>query len=102
MTYITACLCAVIFTRLFTYKRGGARFRRWVSAVASLMMGACGAMVIYTMTGQIVMGWHEWPVAVLLTVVAVALLQNGGNLARLITIPNEWDGKTDRRARDGS
>lgn len=89
LSWIGAVLCSVIFVRLFTYRRGGARFRRGVSLCAALMMGACGAMVVYIVTGQTQISEHDWPLLVLLGVLAYSLLTSGGNLATVVLAP-DW------------
>ena len=94
LSWIGAVLCAVIFVRLFTYRRGGARFRRGVSLCAALMMGACGAMVVYILTGKTSLHLHDWPLLVLLGVLAYSLLTSGGNLATVVLSPN-WAKSTE-------
>lgn len=100
LTYTVGALCAAIFVRLFTYRREGARFRRWVSVLAAVVMGCCGATVIYIVDGQLVFGWTAWPVVVLLGVLAASTLRCGGNLSAVLRGPDSWDGR-DRRTGEG-
>lgn len=96
LSWIGVILCAVIFVRLFTYRRDGARFRRGVSFCAVLMMAACGAMVVYLLTGKTSLHLHDWPLLVLLSVLAYSLMTSGGNLAQVILTARPWDGKERR------
>ena len=96
LSWIGIILCAVIFVRLFTYRRDGARFRRGVSLCAVLMMAACGAMVVYLLTGKTALHSHDWPLLVLLSVLAYSLLMSGGYLAQVILTARQWDGKERR------
>lgn len=89
LSWIGVILCAVIFVRLFTYRRDGARFRRGVSLCAVLMMAACGAMVVYLLTGKTALHSHDWPLLVLLAVLAYSLLTSSGNLATVVLTP-DW------------
>ncbi len=94
---ITMLLCLLIFVRLFSYQRGGARFRRGVSVAAVVVMGCTGAMVINILGGEVHVHADLWPIIGLLAVFAVGLLNARGNLARLLLI-DHWDGR-DRRHR---
>ena len=88
LSWVGIALCSVIFVRLFTYRRDGARFRRGVSLCAVLMMAACGAMVVYLLTGKTALHLHDWPLLVLLAVLAYSLLTSQGNLASVVLTPN--------------
>ncbi|WP_217476602.1 phage holin family protein [Stutzerimonas stutzeri] len=102
LTQATFLICAVVFLRLFTYRRGAARFRRGVSCVAMLVMGCAGAAVIYILTGELRVPVMAWPLVVLLAVFAWAVWQSGGNLAGAFR-PGGWDGverrQQERRSR---
>lgn len=91
LTQATFLVCAVLFARLFTYRRGTARFRRGVSCLAMLVMGSAGAAVIYILTGALRVPATAWPLVVLLAVFAWAVWQSGGNLAGAFR-PGGWDG----------
>lgn len=81
LTQTTFLICAVLFLRLFTYRRGASRFRRGVSCLAMLVMGCAGAAVIYILTGELHLPVMAWPLVVLLAAFAWAVWQSGGNLA---------------------
>lgn len=89
LSWVGVILCAMIFVRLFTYRRDGARFRRGVSLCAALMMAACGAMVVYLATGKTSLDANDWPQIVLLSILAYSLLTSGGNLATVVLAP-DW------------
>ncbi|TLX65084.1 phage holin family protein [Stutzerimonas nosocomialis] len=96
LTQAMFLICAVLFLRLFTYRRRGARFRRGVSCLAMLVMGCAGAAVIYILTGELRVPAMAWPLVVLLAVFAWAVWQSGGNLAGAFR-PSGWDGVERRR-----
>ncbi|WP_179484902.1 phage holin family protein [Stutzerimonas kunmingensis] len=98
LTQVTFLICLVLFVRLFTYRRGAARFRRGVSCLAMLVMGCAGAAVIYILTGELRVPAMAWPLVVLLAVFAWAVWQSGGNLAGAFR-PGGWDG-VERRQQD--
>lgn len=98
LTQVTFLICVVLFLRLFTYRRGVARFRRGVSCLAMLVMGCAGAAVIYILTGELRVPAMAWPLVVLLAVFAWTVWQSGGNLAGALR-PGGWDG-VKRRQQD--
>lgn len=91
LTQATFLICLVLFARLFTYRRGAARFRRGVSCLAMLVMGSAGAAVIYILTGKLLIPPPAWPLVLLLAVFAWAVWQSGGNLAGAFR-PAGWNG----------
>lgn len=97
LTFLTMVLAGVIFIRLFTYQRNGARYRWGKSAIAVALMIACGRLLIQTLTGDLVIPAAFWPFVVLLAVFAMAVLRAGGNVACLVR-PGDlpWSG-ADRR-----
>jgi len=98
LTQATFLICAVVFLRLFTYRRGASRFRRGVSCLAALVMGSAGSTVIYILTGDLRVPAMAWPLVVLLAVLAWAIWQSGGNLAGAFR-SSDWDG-VERRQQD--
>lgn len=99
LTMATLALCATIFVRMFTYRREGARFRRGVSIMATVVMGCCGAMIIYILAGDIHVSARAWPMVGLLAVLAVALVRCNGNLSSVLRDPSAWDGRERRGSR---
>ncbi|MEE4462650.1 phage holin family protein [Azotobacter chroococcum] len=84
LTWITFLLCVVTFVRLFTYQRKGARFRRDVSVMATIVMMACLAACVEIATGQFVVQPRAWPLIVIHAVLAMGLLKTRGNLAPVL------------------
>ncbi|MCF6780904.1 phage holin family protein [Stutzerimonas stutzeri] len=95
LTYVTMVLSAVMFVRMFTYRRGGAQFRRDVSIMAALIMACCGATVIYILAGELVVPVKAWPMVLLLAVLTA--MRCGGNLSKVLRHPYGWDGRERRR-----
>jgi len=97
LTFLTMVLAGVIFIRLFTYQRKGASYRWGKSAIAVVMMIACGRLVIQALTGDLIVPPQFWPFVVLLAVFAMAIVRAGGNVACLVR-PDDlpWSG-ADRR-----
>lgn len=96
LTYATAAICALIFARLFTYQRNGARFRRAVSLLAAGVMMCCGAAVIYIITGKLKVAPYAWPMVGMLAVFAAGVWRCRGNLAAVLDYPQAWDGRERR------
>lgn len=94
---IVVIICLVIFLRLFTYQREGARFSRWKSGLAALAMVCCGSAVIHIVTGDLAVGREAWPLVALLALLAAATMRCGGNIAAVLRGPDAWDGRRDRR-----
>ncbi|SFY16545.1 phage holin family protein [Azotobacter vinelandii] len=84
LTWITLGLCIVTFVRLFTYQRKGARFRRDVSIMATVVMMACITTCVEIVTGQLVVQPAAWPMIVIHAVMAVGLIRTRGNLAPVL------------------
>lgn len=97
LNVIVIILCLVIFVRLFTYRRDGARFSRWKSSMAAAVMVCCGSAVIHIATGDLVVGMESWPLVALLGFLAAATMRCGGNIAAVLRGPDAWDGRRDRR-----
>ena len=98
LTQLTMLLSAALFVRLFTYRRGGARFRRGVSVVATILMGCAGAMVLFIAQGKLSVQAYEWPLVVVLAVFTVATVRCGGNLSSVLRDPSAWSGQERRKA----
>lgn len=98
LTYVALILCLIIFIRMFTYRRDGARFRRGVSVLAYMVMVCCGATVIYISSGKLHISYYHWPMVVLLAVFAVATVSCGGNLAQVLRSNDRWNGGDRRKA----
>ena len=98
LTYMTMALCLVIFVRLFTYRRDGARYRPLISAAAVVVMACCGALVIHILAGDLRIQGKLWPMVGLLSVFAIGLVRCGGNLSMVLRgpIPSHWDGSERR------
>lgn len=100
LTQLTFWLCAVLFVRLFTYRRAGARFRRSMSLLATLVMGCAGSAMISILQGRLHIASEAWPVVGILLVFAWAVFRSGGNLAGVLR-PEPgpvWTGTDRRRA----
>lgn len=93
LTIITLVLCAIIFVRLFTYRRKGAQYRRAVSWLATIVMASAGAAVIFILDGQLRVQLLAWPVVVLLGVFTAATLQCKGNMSAVMKGPEAWHGR---------
>lgn len=98
LTQVTLVLSAALFVRLFTYRRAGARFRRGVSLIATLLMGCAGAMVLFIGQGKLAVQSYEWPLVVVLAVLTVATLRCSGNLSSVLRDPSAWSGQERRKA----
>lgn len=103
LTQATFWICVALFLRLFTYQRGGARFRRGMSLIAALVMGCAGATCIGILQGDLHVPAPAWPLVVLLLVFAWGVFRSGGNLACVLRVdgppPVEvWTGPERRRA----
>ncbi|MCQ4267379.1 phage holin family protein [Pseudomonas stutzeri] len=93
LTQVTFWLCLVIFLRLFTYRRSGARFRRGVSLVAVLVMGCAGQTMISILQGALHMQPQSWPLVALLAVFTCTIWRARGNLAVVLKSESpRWDG----------
>ncbi|WP_344962795.1 phage holin family protein [Oceanisphaera sediminis] len=92
LTYAVFALCLVIFFRLFTYERNGARFRRDVSVLATLVMMSCVTAVVQILAGDFAVQPSAWPLVVMQAVLAVGLIRARGNLALIL-----FSGKDMRR-----
>ena len=84
MTYAALILNAVIFVRLFTFKRQGTRYRPVVSLLAALTMGFAGSSALFFIQGRIVMTIDQWPLMLLLLMIALAVCKSQGNFAILM------------------
>lgn len=98
-------LCLVLFTRLFTYRRGNARFRRGVSCLAVVVMACSAIAAFHILRGDLRLSYESWPLLILLTVFTCSVVRSGGNLADVMR-PGGWDGverrRIVRRARRGA
>ena len=61
LTQVTFWLCLVLFVRLFTFRRRGARFRRNMSVLAWLVMSSSAAAMVYISKGLLVIDPNTWP-----------------------------------------
>lgn len=98
LTQLTFLFSTVIFVRLFTYSRNGARYRLGMSVTAVAVMVAAGRLIIETLTGGLVVPAQCWPLVLLLAVLACGVLRTGGNVAGLLRPePEVWSGDERRR-----
>lgn len=98
LTQLTFTLSLVVFVRVFTYRRNGARYRLGMSAVAVLVMIAAWRLMIETLLGRLIVPVECWPLVLLLGVFAYALMRTGGNVAGLLRPePAPWCGADRRR-----
>ena len=102
LTQATFWICVALFLRLFTYQRGGARFRRGMSLIAALVMGCAGATCIGILQGNLHVPAPAWPLVVLLMVFAWGVFSSGGNLACVLRADaaledQVWSGPERRR-----
>lgn len=104
LTQATFWICLALFLRLFTYRRGAARFRRGMSVVAVLVMGCAGSLCISILQGTLQVPAAAWPLVGLLAVFAWAVFSSGGNLACVLRSDEApeltmWRGPERRRPR---
>lgn len=97
LTIITLILCAIIFIRLFTYRRKGAQYRRAVSWLATIVMASAGAGVIFILDGQLRVQLLAWPLVILLGVFTAAAVRCEGNLSAVMKGPAAWNGREGRK-----
>lgn len=97
LTIITLFLCAIIFVRLFTYRRKGAQYRPAVSWLATIVMASAGAAVIFILDGQLRVQLLAWPLVILLSVFTAATLQCKGNLSAVMKGPEAWHSRGRRK-----
>lgn len=96
LTYSTLFLCLVVFVRMFTYRRQGARFRRDISIMAALIMACCGAMVAYIISGDYLVHPKGWPLVAMLAILTASLMRCEGNLSHVLRMASGWDGRERR------
>lgn len=96
LSYATVMICTLIFGRLFTYQRKGARFRFMVSAAATGLMMCCGITVIYIVSGRLVVSWYFWPIVAMLGLFALIIFHCKGNLAAVLEYSRAWNGSERR------
>lgn len=96
LTYSTLILCLVVFIRMFTYRREGARFRRDISIVATLIMMCSSAMVVYILAGDYKVHPHGWPLVAMLAILTASLMRCEGNLSHVLRTASGWDGRERR------
>ncbi|MGJ8522509.1 hypothetical protein R84981_001197 [Carnimonas sp. R-84981] len=70
----------IVIARLQTFRRTYHYYRRGVSIIAWLLVALCTGTLAYRGTPCLI----SWPIAGLLTALAIALLRTGGNLAPLL------------------
>lgn len=97
LTIITLILCAILFVRLFTYRRQGARYRPGMSWLATIVMASAGAGVIFILDGQLRVQLLAWPLVILLGVFTAAAVRCGGNLSAVMKGPAAWNGRERRK-----
>lgn len=97
LTYAALILNLVIFIRLFTFRRSGSRYRPVVSLLAALTMGFAGSSVLFFANGAIVVTPEQWPLLLMLAIVAAGVCRHKGNLARVIDQLAPWSGQERRR-----
>lgn len=83
LTIITLVLCVVVFVRLFTYSRHGARYRPWVSIFAAVVMAASGATALLIVTDHLEVSLYALPLVLVLAVFAVSVSRCRGNLSEV-------------------
>lgn len=97
LTYLSVIICFLIFIRLFTFQRNGARFRRGVSLMATAVMACCGSLVIYVLSGRLVMTATDWPMVGMLAFFGVSVFRCRGNLAGVLEYSRGWRSYDRRR-----
>lgn len=97
LTYSVVVICTLIFLRLFTFQRNGARFRRSVSVMATVVMFCCGSVVIYVLSGRMAMELTDWPMVVMLAFFGLSVFRCRGNLAGVLEYSRGWSGQRERR-----
>lgn len=98
LTQLTFALSLVVFVRIFTYRRNGARYRLSMSVIAVVVLISSGRLLIETLLGSLVVPVQCWPLVLLLGVFAYALVRAGGNVAGLLRPePKPWSGAERRR-----
>lgn len=97
LTYSVVVICTLIFLRLFTFQRNGARFRRGVSMMATVVMFSCGSVVIYVLSGRMSMELTDWPMVLMLAFFGLSVFRCRGNLAGVFEYSRGWNGVRERR-----
>lgn len=97
LTYVALILNLTIFVRLFTFRRGASRYRPVISLMAALTMGFSGSSVLLFAKGSIVVTPEQWPLLLMLAVVAAGVCRHQGNLARVVDQLAPWNGHERRR-----
>ena len=78
-------LCILSIGRLITYRREGARFKRYYGVIAWLLVCCLGALAIYIIGGRICS--DEWPILLPITMmITLALFHTRGNVAQLVNL----------------
>lgn len=84
LTYAALVANVIIFVRLFTYTRDGARYRPGISIVSAVCMGCAGATVIYILQGKVLFTVQMWPVLLALGLITKSVCTHKGNAAKMI------------------
>lgn len=81
LTQATFWLCLVLFIRLFTFRRNGARFRRGMSCLAWAVMASAGATMVFISKGLLVVPPYAGPLVLILAVFVGSVCKSAGNLS---------------------
>ncbi|NYA15742.1 phage holin family protein [Serratia fonticola] len=84
-TLINAVICTLIFLRLFSFRRNGAKFVPWASVLAVILMIVSGSITI-----RIALGAYEGTTdpseLVLNTIICILVWRAKGNVVQLFKV----------------
>lgn len=90
---LNAVVCLLIIFRIITYRRNGAQHRPHAAWFAWLLLVACFAVVVRTLTGHYPRAdWAEFLINVSLL---IAVCAASGNVNKLFFKPKPQEGKND-------
>lgn len=81
LSYVAAFAYLLAGLRIICYQRNGARYRRWVSLVASGIAGCCLASAVEIVFLKVPAGLSQAALAVCL---CILLFKSGGNVANML------------------
>lgn len=85
LTLVNGAMCGVICVRLLCYRREGAKYKRWASLLAYLMIVATGSVAIRIALGQY--RAVEFSECLLNIVLCISVLTARGNVCDILRAP---------------
>lgn len=93
ISFLTALVCAAICARIVAFRRGAARYRPGISALAYILAASSGCQAL-----AVIFGLHlvQSPFVLVILIVLLALVWRArGNVANILRV--EWDGVERRK-----